>query len=104
MTIEEPGGTPDAAGHVDLTLDANWDRSGRIKVRFITKGGREGRIFDQVQAEVTHVVETRATAFSRRILPAWRGRFDGRKFNITAAFNVNEERRGIVQLHLTEAK
>lgn len=101
LTVQSPGGTPDAGGHVDLTDDANWTTMGTIKANFITRGSREGRVFDQVQAEVSHIVETRSSRFSRSIHPMWRLVFQGRKFNIVAAVDKNEERQ-VVQIHLTE--
>jgi head-tail adaptor len=101
VRIESPGGTADESGHVDLTDDANWTSIGNVKANFITKGSREGRIFDQVQAEVTHIIETPSTVLSRSIHPEDRVVFDGRKFNVTAAYDVNEERHE-VQVHLTE--
>ena len=102
LTIEKPSATKDAAGHVDLSVDSNWSQIHKIKGRFITKGGREGRIFDQVHADVTHVIETRSTAFSRTLIPKWRLKMDGRKFNIAAAYDVDEARK-IVRIEAIEA-
>lgn len=104
LIVERPGGTPEDGGHVDLTDDDNWPAVGRIKGRFITKGGREGRVFDQVQAEVTHVIATPSTPRSRTQIDATcRVRWGTRKFNITAAYDVDEAREE-VRLEVTEVK
>jgi len=101
MTVQSPSGTADEFGHTDLTDDANWTTAGNIKANFITKGTKEGRVFDQVQAEVTHIIETRSTSLSRSIHPEDRIVFDGRKFNVTGSYDLNEERQ-VVQVLLTE--
>ena len=103
LVVEKPRTTLDGAGQTDLTEDSNWVQTGTVRARFITRGGMESRVFDQIQAETTHVIETPATTFSRSIIPSWRAKFDGRKLNITAAYNVNEDRRGVVRLEAKEA-
>lgn len=102
VTVQKPKTTQDGAGHVNLTEDANWTNAGTWQVRFITRGGRESRVFDQVQAETTHIVEGHSTPFTRTIIPKWRLKFGTRVLNITAAYDVNEE-RGKVRCECTEA-
>lgn len=104
VVVEKPSGSADAHGHVDLTAATSWLRAGSIRARFATKGGREWRAVDQIEAVTTHIIETPATTFSRTIEPTWRLKFDGRTFGITAAYNVNEERRGVVRIEATESR
>ena len=101
LTVQSPAGTPDAGGHPDLTDPDNWDSIGNIRANFITRGGREGRVFDQVSAEVTSIVETPWNNFSRSIHPNMRLLFGTRIFNIVSAFDVDESRQK-VRIHITE--
>lgn len=102
VAVQTPSGTPDAAGQVDTTVDANWSALGNIRVNFITKGSREWHLHDQTQAEVTHIIETPSTALSRSVGPTDRIVFDSRKFNVTGAYDVDEARR-VVRFEVTEA-
>lgn len=95
VAVQTPSGTQDAAGQIDKTDDSNWSSLGNIRVNFITKGSREWHLHDQTQAEVTQVLETPSTALSRSIAPTDRIVFDSRKFNVTGAYDVNEERREV---------
>ena len=101
VAVQSPSGTPDAHGHVDLTDAANWTALGNIRVNFITQGAREKFTYDQTHAEVTHMLETRSTTLSRSIQPDDRVIFDGRTFNVTGVYDVNEERQ-VVHIMLTE--
>jgi head-tail adaptor len=101
VVIQEPSGEPDATGHVDLTDPANWKQYTAIRVNFITKGGREGRMFDQIQSQVNLLAHTRSTKQTRGIHPDMRLIHDGRTFNISAAYDVNES-KDVVQLELIE--
>src|SRR5690606_39673685 len=101
MTVQSPSGTADEFGHTDLTDDANWITAGNIKANFITKGTKEGRVFDQVQAEVTHIIETRSTSLSRSIHPVDRIVFGERKFNVNGSYDTDQERQA-EQVMLTE--
>lgn len=101
LTVQTPGGTAGDDGHVDLTSDANWDTAGTIKGNFLTRGGRESRIFDQVQGEVTGIIETPSNNFTRSIHPESRLVFETRKLNVQAVIDV-DERRQIVHIHYTE--
>lgn len=103
LIIEQPSGTADAAGHIDLTSDSNWIQVGRIKGRFITKGGRESFVFRQVQAETTHVIEVASTPLSRSIVPKWRLRIGTEKYNVTAAYDVDRMRKA-VRVEATEVR
>lgn len=101
VVIEEPNGEPDETGHIDLTDPANWKPYATVRVNFITKGGREGRMFDQIQSQVNLLAHMRSTKKTRGIHPDMRLIYDGRKFNIAAAYDVNEA-KDKVQLELIE--
>lgn len=106
LTVQKPNPAASAGdgGHVDWTDDDNWTDAGIIKGRFLSRGGRESKVFDQVQAETSLIVETPSTGFSRRIHPNWRlVDCDDIKFNIIAAYDVDRERRK-VRLELVEVK
>lgn len=103
VQIERPGGTAQAGGHVDLTDDSNWQHVDGRWAAFTTRGGKEGRVFDQVQAEVTHIIALRHDALTRQIDPTWRIRMGDRKFNIRAAYDVDEAGE-TVRIEATEVK
>jgi head-tail adaptor len=103
LTVQSPAGTAGADGHVDLKSSANWTTEGTIKANFVTKGGREFISGQKVAADVSHVLETVSTNFTRAIEPEWRLVFGTRIFQITAAFDMNEARE-IVQIHVMEQK
>jgi head-tail adaptor len=103
LTVEQPSTARDAAGQTDLTVDANWDLVGRIRARFITKGGSESYVFKQTLAETTHVIVCNATAVARQIDPSFRLTLGSRKFEITASFLVNESGK-VWQIEAKEAK
>lgn len=103
IAIERPSTTPDAAGHVDLADDANWDEVGKCWSAMTTRGGREARVFDQVQADVSHIIEMPYNSLTKTIVPKWRLKMGTRRFNITAAYDVDEQHRTI-RIEATEAK
>lgn len=93
--------TPDASGHVDKTLTSNWENFATIHVGFTTKGGKEGRVFDQVQAEVGLIAQTRSNPTTRAINPTMRMMYGGRQYNIAAAYDVDQLKK-VVRLELIE--
>lgn len=101
VTIEKPGGTAGDDGLVDLTLDSNWTQLGKRWAGFKTRGGAEGRRFNQVGAEITHLIDMTYDTLTRQIVPSWRLRKGSRKFNITAAYDVDEAHRTVL-VHATE--
>lgn len=103
LTVEQPGTTKDAAGHVDLTDDDNWEYVGRIKARFITRGGKESYVFKQTQATSTHVIEAMANSTAKAIDPSWRLKFGTRIFEINAVNNVDEMNK-VIRIEATEPK
>lgn len=96
VTIEKPGGTAGEDGHVDLTNNANWIPMGSRAAAFKTRGGAEARRFNQVGAEVTHLIEMRYGPLTRQIGPSWRLRMGQRKFNIVSAYDVDEGHRTVL--------
>jgi head-tail adaptor len=103
VTIEKPNpsATPGADNRVDLTLNSNWIPVNSRAATFKTRGGTEGRIFNQVQAEVSHIIEMRSDPLTRQINPTWRLRYRQQVFNIVAAFDV-DMRKKIVRIHAIE--
>lgn len=103
LTIQKPSTTPDSAGHVDLSQDSNWIDVGSRSCNILTRGGRESRVFDQVQADVSMIVEMNRDSLTKTIIPKWRLKLGTRRFNITAAYDVDEQHRTI-RIEATEAK
>lgn len=102
LTLQRPAGTAGIDGHVDLTDDANWQTiATNVWGSFSTRGGSEGRAFDQVQADVSHIIEIPYRP-SLTILPKWRLVSGSRVFNISAAYDVDEAHHTI-RVHATEA-
>lgn len=95
VTVESPSGTADAAGHVDLTIDSSWTDEGQRWAKVITRGGSESRVFNQVQAETTHIVEMNSDGLTRTIIPKWRLKLGNRNLNITAAYDVDDQRQTV---------
>lgn len=93
VTVQRPGGTPDAAGHVDLSSDSNWSAAGSRSCKVTTRGGSEGYRFNQVQADISHIVEMRSDSLTRSIHPKWRLVLSGRVLDIRAAFDVDEAKQ-----------
>src|SRR5687768_5420357 len=82
LTVQSPAGTAGADGHVDLTSSSNWTTQVTIKANFFSKGGREFVSGQKVQADVSHLLDTASTNFSRAIEPEWRLTMDSRIFHI----------------------
>lgn len=101
VTIQSPKTTLDALGQIDLSNDANWTTVATRSCSFKTRGGSESYLFNQVDGEVRHLVDMRSDTTTRAIKASWRIVFDGRKFDIRAAYDVDEMRQ-TVRLELTE--
>lgn len=95
VSVQRPAGTPGVSGHVDLSDDSNWQSMGSRWASFKTRGGSEGVLFDQVQADVSHVIEMPYDSLTRTIGPRWRLTMQGRVFHITNVHDVDEQRRRI---------
>jgi head-tail adaptor len=114
LLLESPGTTEDASGQINLNDDSNWNQRGRIRARFITKGGKEtfrssSSAYQQVQATGASLIVTPATNLTRQdrltvlLDPSWRIRLGDRKFNITEITHINMTGRE-VQIAVTELK
>lgn len=86
---------PDLSGHVDLSLDANWETVGSVWGSPKTRGGSESYLFRQVQAEVTSIWDLRYSSLTSQIKPTWRIQFRGRTLNLSAVYDVDEARQTI---------
>lgn len=100
VTVERlrPSLTPDAAGHIDETNDANWSPVQKVWAQFITRGSREFFRGDQMASEITHQITIRYSKAAKEFTTKMRLRMsDGRKFNIAGPLqNRNEENRWFV--------
>jgi head-tail adaptor len=103
LTLQSITGTADSYGQIDLTDDDNWTNLGTILANFMSKGGREFTQAQRVQADVSMLAETPSNNFSRSITPAMRIIYKSRVLQITAAYDVDEQRE-TVRIHLMEAK
>lgn len=97
VTIERPKSSDNAGpdGHVDLTDPANWELVESRQCRFVTRGGREGRAYQHVRADVSHIIEFRSDPLTRGILPTWRFGMDCRKFNVVASYDKDERKQNV---------
>lgn len=89
------GINPDDNGRYNLSDDNNWVTLFPLRVRFITKGGRESRIYSQIEATTNTVIRTPTTTNSKRIDPSWRLVMGTRKFNVAAAYQIDEVGREV---------
>lgn len=102
--VQKPGTTPDAAGHVDLSQASNWSAAGTRRFRFLRHGGREGRVFDQVQADTTHVLEMQLDSLTKTMLPKWRIKYGTSLLNITAVYESPDYPKRRLYVEATEAR
>lgn len=106
VSIERPKSSDNAGpdGHVDLTDPANWELVEFRQCRFLSRGGREGRAYLQVRADVSHIIEFNSDPLTRGIQSTWRfGLGECRKFNVVAAFDKDEKKQK-VWCHVVEVK
>jgi|CXWL01.1.fsa_nt_gi SPP1 family predicted phage head-tail adaptor len=98
VTVEIDEGTKDASGHHVPDYAAKFDRSAEV----LTRGGAETRKFDQLRADVSHIVKVTYDPETKLIRPrTHRLDLDGRKLNIGASFDVDNKHVEI-ELHCTE--
>jgi len=86
----DPEATRDASGRVDLSDDKNWTTHAHRFARFVNQAGREFFQAQQVQADVTDIVELFYDKETASITPTYRLEFDDRKLEILSVFNVAE--------------
>ena len=99
VVIQAKGTNPDATGHKVPNWDGDtFERSAAV----ITRGGAENRRFDQLRAEVSHIVYLVYDSRTRGITPAdFRLKLGDRVLNIGAAFDIDQAHAEI-ELHCTE--
>lgn len=91
------GLTPDAAGHIDETNEANWITYGTFYCEIVTKGSREFFRGEQVNADITHQITIRHSTSSAGITTSMKLVYQGRTFNISEPpRNVNEDNEWLV--------
>jgi SPP1 family predicted phage head-tail adaptor len=95
VTIQQPSGSAGADGHFDETSSSNWDFVADRKAKITTRSGSEGYRFNQVQADISHIVEMRSDSLTRTIAAGWRLVFGSRVLDIRAAYDVDEMRQTV---------
>lgn len=85
--------TADAAGHIDLSDDANWITVGKQWAKIITRDGAERWRFKQVEAEVNRIVEMPCNSITSAMTPRWRLKHQEGSRTITSdvAYAVNKD-------------
>lgn len=85
--------TADAGGHIDESLDANWEAYWTCWSNIIPRSSREFFGADRVQAETTHQIEIRYCSDAVGITSAMRVKYGTRTFNILSEpYDVDERR------------
>lgn len=100
ITIQQHDGTTDSLGEIDPSPE-HWDDYYDTYARLQTRGGKEFFKADQVDGEISTVVEipwTRAAATITRNMRAVCG---SRQLNIAAVIDVDDQHEKI-NLHCTE--
>ncbi len=96
VTIQKPGTTGrDAAGHIDLSVAANWDDVTKAYCRVMPQNGREFYRAQQTEANITHLIEMPYSNKTAAIDPSYRLKMSSRYLNVISAINVDEMNRVI---------
>jgi head-tail adaptor len=88
----------DTAGHIDLTLDANWIDAGKRWAEVKTLTGREFDQDSQQRATQTHKVSFRYDSLTRTIGATWRLRWTA-PGNIVRTLYVNAPAADLHEAH-----
>ena len=80
----------DANGEIDLTRADSWEVWRERWFRILPRQGKEFWRLQQVDAQITHVLQTLCDSESSQITSAMRVRFKGRIFELTSIINVEE--------------
>ena len=95
-------GEADTGGHVDLSDDDNWSDLGRFRFLKISgQGSREFYRAQQVQADITLVVEVWYSKVTAGINPSYRWKAGDRILEIVSAFDVDEAHE-VIRMSLRE--
>lgn len=89
ITIQRLAGTPDAAGHIDGTKNANWSTYAAAWATTQTRGGREFWKVQQVESTVDTVFRCPWTKTLEQATPDMRILFDGTVFEILSVVNID---------------
>lgn len=98
----KPGLTPDASGHVDKTLAANWMKVGTVRARFKSLGTREFVIGDQVQAQLAHAITVPWTPKAATYTTEHRLRDGSRIFNNNGPPQNTDEGKKVIVFTVVE--
>lgn len=90
-----PASTPDANGHIDYAIDANWTNVGYAWGTPKNRGGKEAYLFDQVQSDVSSIWDFKYSGLTKQIQSTWRLKLGQRFIEIAAVFDVDEARKTI---------
>lgn len=93
----KPSDSTDASGHIDETVDSNWEEIGKRWVAFATKGSREFFRREEVAADITHQITMRYDGLSKTFTTKMQLKMGDRKFNIAEPpRNVNEANQMLI--------
>lgn len=88
---------PDAGGHIDESVDGNWEVVTKQWVSIISRDSREFPRQEQLAADITHQVEMLYNSESKLITVKMRVFFDGRKLAISEPpRNTDENNHSLV--------
>ncbi len=89
VTIQRLAGTPDAAGHIDPSTDANWSTYTTAFAAVKSRGGREFWRVQQVQSDVDFVFRCPWSPTLEAATPAMRLMTDSKVYEILSVINVD---------------
>jgi len=89
LVIETLSGTADAMGHIDNTVDTNWDTYCTAYANVRSKGGREFWKVSQVSADVTHVWKCPWGYQLEQVTPDMRLKHRGIVYEILSVENID---------------
>jgi SPP1 family predicted phage head-tail adaptor len=75
----------DDAGHVDESLDSNWETYTNVWAAVVAKSSREFWGADQVEADITHQITMRFNRINDAIQPEMRAKDGSRIYNLSSA-------------------
>ena len=97
VTIQKPKTTgQDAAGHIDLSDDSNWEDVSKAYCKVLPQSGKEFYRAQKTEANITHVLETQYSTNTAAIDPSYRIRLGTRSLNVVSAINEEEMNKTIL--------
>ena len=79
----------DAYNQLDVTDSNNWQTYATRWMELIPKGGREFRLAQQQEADLTHLVRFISDSTTRGITPQMRILYDSRLLNVVDSYDVD---------------